>query len=421
MPFDSLRAAKFFLGVALAQILAIPVFADAILPPLGFASLGNFGVKGVNQYYVEQNANNPVIVDGTGKPFYTGVFIGSAAQGTLEAVFDFTSFTLKMGQTLSLTNGSFAQNLNLFPLVSSPLVLLSQTGMTIGGMITGNGGNGVQGALGTRTALPPLPAGLGGTGYAGGSDGGGRDYRPMGFGPSGGGGGQAGAPATGGGGGGFGGTGGNGEATAGQVAGGTGGAPVATKLIDKLQGGSGGGAGGGPGAGMFNMAISSGGGAGGAAIELSACCYIDITGTINMNGGNGGDSYLGAGGGGSGGGILIAADEVDIGNNGKLLANGGMGGGGAPTGTAGGGGGGGEVYIRTAVGGYTNNGTISVNGGAAGNGDANLAGGNNTVDTDTNFAPCPEPGSVFLLAGICAVLWISGNLPRGLSARPRST
>jgi len=403
MPSCGLRAAKIFLGLtfsffSLAQTLTIPCYAGAILSPYSFASIGTFGVNGVNQYDIGQTNNNPVITDSAGNVLYTGVFVGSFAQGTLEAVFDFTSFALGAGQTLTATS---VPN-KIDPLYSSPIVLLSYTSMTIAGTITANGSDGAVGDVGTGGNAPPAGSGAGGTGYAGGGSGGSivNGASGMGGGPSGGGIGQAVNPATGGGGGGFGGAGGNG-APSGDKAGGTGGAAVATSLADKLQGGSGGGAGGGGGGGMINPAYSSGGGAGGGGIELSACCSINITGTINVNGGAGAAGYLGAGGGGSGGGILIAANTVTIGNTGSLLAQGGGGGATGNFGTAGGGGAGGEVYIETTLGGYTNNGMISVSPGNAGIAEA-VAGTMGTINTDTNFVPCPEPG-FFLLTGLVLV------------------
>jgi hypothetical protein len=404
MPSCGLQAARFFLGAALAQIPTIPGYANAILSPTSFTSLGTFGVNGVNQYFVGETVTNgvdyPVIVDSTGQTRYTGVFIGNFFQGTQVAVFDFTSFMLNAGQTLSST--SVPNNGNLFTL-PSPVALLSLSGMTIAGTITANGGNGTQGALVKNCN----GCGLGGMAYAGGGQGGSvvNGASGVGGGPSGGGIGQAMNPATGGGGGGFGGGGGNGAAS-GDKAGGAGGAAVVAKLVDKLQGGSGGGAGGGGSANMANPAYSSGGGAGGGAIELSACCDIDITGTINVNGGSGGLGYLGAGGGGSGGGILIAADTVTIGNAGMLLANGGSGGGTGDFGTVGGGGGGGEAYIETAINGFTNDGMILLNGGPAGSPDA-IAGGNGTVDTDTNFQPCPAP---LIGRGLPVLLAVGGVL-----------
>jgi hypothetical protein len=126
----------------LAQTISIAAYANAILSPTSFASLGVFGVQGVDQYFLDAGVVNgvdrPLIVDVNGKTLYTGVFIGNFAQGTRVAVFDFTSFTLNAGQTLGF---------KMSATFSSPLALLSMTDMTIAGTLTANGGSGTQGAL----------------------------------------------------------------------------------------------------------------------------------------------------------------------------------------------------------------------------------------------------------------------------------
>jgi hypothetical protein len=85
------------------------------------------------------------------------------------------------------------------------------------------------------------------------------------------------------------------------------------------------------------------GGAGGGAIHLVGHT-VRVTGTLTVDGTDGGDCSSGdCGGGGSGGGILIEGHDVDI--AGALFARGGYGGSGGSFGVGGGGGGGGRTKV----------------------------------------------------------------------------
>jgi hypothetical protein len=130
------------------------------------------------------------------------------------------------------------------------------------------------------------------------------------------------------------------------------------------------------------------GGYGGGYIRIIAD-QVHVNGTILSNGEdgtngqaiNGGSGSGGSGAGaGSGGSIFIKANEVNIGLNGAIQADGGDGGDGASSyctgacigffhgGDGGGGGGGGRISIMTQISKYNNQGTVSVSGGTGGTG-----------------------------------------------------
>lgn len=131
---------------------------------------------------------------------------------------------------------------------------------------------------------------------------------------------------------------------------------------------------------------SATGGDGGGYLRIFADEII-VNGSIQANGGNGdsggqASSGTGAGGsgagGGSGGSVHIRANDVDVGSNGQITANGGRGGNGAngaqngvgfgmyDGGNGGGGGAGGRLVINTQAGGYSNAGLVQANSGAGG-------------------------------------------------------
>jgi hypothetical protein len=400
--------------VSLLVLLPLEL-AAAALDPRSFTSLGVFGVQNVNQYFAGQQSMNgvakPVIVDNAANVLYTGVFIGAFSLGTLQAVFDFDSFTLGANQTLDLRSVP-NNNANISALFSSPISILSLTSINITGSILGRGANGSAGGTVPMGQQPPPGIGAGGVGQTGGGDGGNGQDRKNGNGgggPSPGQGGQNANPAGGGGGGGFGGAGGDGGTGLNGGNGGMGGPAVTTLLSTKLQGGSGGGAGGGGGEGQRNPAYGSGGGAGGAGIELGACCNITISGTIDVRGGNGGPGDLGAGGGGSGGGIFLHANTVTV--SGNLRASGGDGGAVGSFGAQGGGGGAGMIVIQTNQGGFNGNGaTIELNGGTGANN-----GAMSTVTFQTVDQQCPEPASIAIVA-LAAFLGLLVLLRRGCGA-----
>lgn len=259
--------------------------------------------------------------------------------GTFEiAVFDFSSFNLPAGITITATG-------------SRPLALLSQGNMTISGIIDVSATSDV-GFNAQRIAGPG-----GGDGGPGNSSSQAYNGNPAAGAPAN----SAGQSVSGGGtGGGFGGQGGG----AAIAFGGTstnGGLPYANLAV-AIQGGSGGAT-----AGLAGFGFIAGGGGGGGGIELGATGTFTNTGQVLANGGAGKDgvlqSLVGGGGGGAGGGILIHA--TDVFQNGILSANGGKGG---NTAEGGGGGGGGAITIVHSASGTFNNtgGTQSAQGGAGG-------------------------------------------------------
>lgn len=291
-------------------------------------------------------------------------FAGSGALGSQNAgngaydvaVFTFDSFDLDAGQTVTAIG-------------SRPLVILSQTDLTVGGVIDvsangriagvgGGDGGAVVGSGSATTTLPGDPA-LGAAPLQ--TGGGGPSKQHVNF------------PANFvGGGGGFGGEGG-GNPGAGSLD--VNGGFVHGDLMTALQGGSGGGAS----KWVPSVTLAYEGGGGGGGIELGAAgdVIVESTGSVLANGGDGqfvtGVAYSGAGG--SGGGILIHALNVTV--NGTLSAEGGDATANAAS-NSGGGGGGRILIARDENGIYDLTGAaISVAGGQAG-----IAGGAATAPAD---------------------------------------
>jgi hypothetical protein len=165
----------------------------------------------------------------------------------------------------------------------------------------------------------------------------GRGYpgvsRGPGEGPGGGEGGQQ--TADGGAGGAYGGRGGDGVLDGSPASGARGGRPYGTSGGPDLEPGSAGGA---PGTSDGSSEASRGGNGGGAVALIAA--RILLTGTISVDGLDGGVSLNDAGGGGAGGGVLIRAGHLE--QSGPISASGGAG---AEADDGGGGGGGGRIKI----------------------------------------------------------------------------
>lgn len=230
---------------------------------------------------------------GTG---FDGAYHATANTTIVGGTYNFTSFTIDQGVTVSVTG-------------SNPLIIYCTGDALIGGTLTAAGGNatGITGGLGVAGggkggdgAHPSNPGPL--SGEAGSNTGGGN------FGIYWSGGGGAGYAFAGG---------------SAATSNGIGGEAYGDEAISEIVAGSGGGAGSGG-----NNCGSGGGGAGGGYIAISAnSLTISSTGHINSNGGNGasdGGNNCGGGGGGSGGSIHLAA--LTVVNDGNVTAFGGNGG-----------------------------------------------------------------------------------------------
>jgi hypothetical protein len=290
----------------------------AFLNPQAFPSLGAF------------NPATDVVID-TGSGEMTGgvsaTGVNATAGGGPVLVFTFSSFTLSPGVTVTII---------LDDTDAAGVALLSQSAMTINGIITADGGAG---------SSEQFTAGTG-TGSEGGTNAYGGD---------------------GGGGGGYGGQGGNGQQ---DIAGG---GTYNPDLTSQLSGGGNGGTGGSP-----DGQSGGTGGTGGGGIQLGALGVLTVSGTVSANGGNGTMGQLseqvscGSGGGGSGGGILIQAADVTLTSGAVLSVNGGEGGEAyvlplenPNIGGGGGGGGGGRIVIAYAFA-VVNSGSLQVSGGNSG-------------------------------------------------------
>ncbi|MGL5890846.1 MAG: hypothetical protein ACRC3B_13215, partial [Bacteroidia bacterium] len=280
-------------------------------------------------------AQNSCIQCGTGS---NGAFTASANTTLAGGTYNYTSFTIVSGVTVTVTG-------------TQPLIIRCTGAAVINGILDASGGNGTNG-------ITSSAAGVGGTGVAGGANGGNGNFSvSVGAIPAQNG---AGAGGVGTGGGGWSGGGGAGYSTVGTASGNSAGGfagPVYgnTQLMAALAGSGGGG-----GSGGFSCG-SGGGGAGGGYIEITACANLTIgaTGIIRANGGNGGSDgtgNCGGGGGGSGGAIRLGAPAVV--NNGQIRAIGGTGGAsaipGAPYFGVGGNGGNGRIRIDGALSGTGN-------------------------------------------------------------------
>lgn len=98
----------------------------AALSPFAFTSLGTFNPATPGTYTVDESGPNPVIRDPGNSVIFTGVFFNTGSN--TDAVFDFSSFSLMNGITLTYTTQQ-----------PDPVVLLSRTTMTIAGTIDFSG------------------------------------------------------------------------------------------------------------------------------------------------------------------------------------------------------------------------------------------------------------------------------------------
>jgi len=291
----------------------------------------------------------------TGGTGSDGGYLASVNTTLPGATYNFTSFTIDPGVTVTVTG-------------SQPLVIYCTGSATINGILDASGGNGSDGVTYTS-------GGPGGIAVAGGNNGGAGSFA-SGAGP------LNGVDGTGTGGGttagqGWSGGGGAGYATSGLASGGVGGfggPSYGDMNISGLETGSGGGGG----SGGYDCG-AGGGGAGGGIIIINAAVSITIsaTGIIRSNGGNGGSDgtgNCGGGGGGSGGSLWIATPSLT--HNGMLEATGGIGGASAVSGSPyyGGGATGSEGRVR-----------MDYNGAMAGSGTSNPGVGSTfTVGTIVN-------------------------------------
>jgi hypothetical protein len=231
-----------------------------------------------------------------------GIFLASNNTNLAGGTYNYSSFTINAGVTVSVTG-------------NSPLIIYCTGAVNIQGTLSASGGNGANG-------ITFSTYGVGGVGVAGGANGGDGVYigsPSPGSSGSGTGAGGGGAGWSGGGGGGYSV---NGNNSGG--AGGFGGISYGNIQISPVVAGSGGGGGSGG-----NSCGSGGGGAGGGVISIAACGSFTIgaSGSILCNGGNGGtdgNGNCGGGGGGSGGSIWLIASTLN--NMGVISAIGGLGG-----------------------------------------------------------------------------------------------
>lgn len=247
-------------------------------------------------------AQNCTIDGGSG---VDGAFVASSDMNLPGGTYNFTSFTINPGVTVSVTG-------------TSPLMVYSTGAVQIDGTLKADGGNGANGVTFTN-------GGVGGIGVAGGADGGSGSFSAS-LGPldgtdgSGtGGANNKGAGWSGGGGGGFAASG----ASSGGI-GGIGGSSYGTPDLSGFPSGSGGGGG----SGGYNCGAGGGGAGGGfIAIQTPGTIAIGVGGMISCIGGNGGTDgtgNCGGGGGGSGGAILLRVSNLI--NDGLIRATGGLGG-----------------------------------------------------------------------------------------------
>ncbi|MCZ6690259.1 MAG: hypothetical protein O7H41_11690 [Planctomycetota bacterium] len=226
------------------------------------------------------------------------------------------------GGTYEFTTFSIASTDILIATGANPVVIRATGDVTIDGTIALTGFSGADSGTG-------LLRGAGGAGSASGGNGGigGRSNGASGLpggGPGGGGGGITGASLAGGGGGGatF--------ATAGAQGadgpggnGGRPGTPYGDPYMFPLRGGSGAGGGGGV---EVLAGGGAGGGGGGGAIRISSDGNVTVNGTIEANGGAGGDSNGTAAAGGASGGSIHIQARGNLTVNGAITASGGPGG-----------------------------------------------------------------------------------------------
>ncbi len=276
----------------LVGLISAPARAGYFQPG-DFTSLGTLDLVSGN--YTIDTTGAPVLKDGSNNVLFTGI---SASQGSgfnpNVSIFTFGSINIGTGVTIRVTG-------------TNPLVLLSQSGVTLGGTIDASGFSGSDSSRFGGSGA----GGAGGPGGAAGGHGGGFPGF-TGDGPGGGPGGPGGIGGVQAAGGSYGGRG--GESALGQ----TGATYGDLNLL--LQAGSGGG---GTGASLFE-AIGAGGGGGGGAVELGALSSISfVGGNLIANGGGVGAAFAANAGGGSGGGLLIHAPTINFGPESDIAANGG--------------------------------------------------------------------------------------------------
>lgn len=278
------------------------------------------------------------------------------------------------------------------------LAMLFQGAFNLNGTIRIRGYDG-----GDATTLAGSRGTGGAGGYSGGVGSGACSGDQPGAGPGGGGDGKDAAGNTddsGGGGGGHGGAGGAGTSNRLGM-----GAPGAANgdLTQALQGGSGGGGGAGECGPLFIP--GGGGGGGGGGLEIGALTLLNVDGTVDAGGGDGGVGHR-SGGGGAGGGVRLHA--FSIGFTGLVDATGGEG----PA-NGGCGGGGRVLFVNNDAGDFANNGTVDVSPGemfCSSDGSV-LALTAPDVGTDPDAGtgplptPVPEPTSILLFAtGVLSIL-----------------
>jgi hypothetical protein len=235
-----------------------------------------------------------------------GVYQASSNTTLAGGTYNFTSFTIDAGVTVTVTG-------------TQPLIILCTGNVLLNGTLDVSGMDGTNGVTSTS-------AGAGGAGVAGGANGGAGTFSsssgPLNGNPGNG-------PGMGGAGMQWSGGGGAGYLTAGDSsgnpAGGFGGPAYGNPQISPATAGSGGAGG----SGGYNCGAGGGGGGGGYLL-ITACGTITISGTgsILSNGGDGGSDgtgNCGGGGGGSGGSILLRTNGT-LTNNGLITAHGGIGG-----------------------------------------------------------------------------------------------
>ncbi|MES2556582.1 MAG: T9SS type A sorting domain-containing protein [Bacteroidota bacterium] len=234
-----------------------------------------------------------------------GGYIASSNTTLAGGTYNFSSFTINPGVTVSVTG-------------AAPLVIYCTGAVTIDGVLAANGGNGANGVTYTN-------GGIGGIGVAGGGNGGDGSFA-SGSGPlpgldgdNTGGVGNAGGAWSGGGGAGYAAAGG----VSGNPSGGFAGPVYGTADLSGMLSGSGGGGG----SGGYDCGAGGGGAGGGLIVINGNSIVISAVGAIQCNGGNGGSDdagNCGGGGGGSGGSIWIASPSIT--NDGAISATGGTGG-----------------------------------------------------------------------------------------------
>lgn len=257
------RAARYVCVLAVIIGLgALPVWAQQ-----SFSS-GSDGSDG---------AYNPTGPSGTVIVFDPTQFHGSQVGAN---IFNFTTITIPAGVTVKLSGNT----------LNGPVFWLAQGTVDIEGVVDLSGGNGYDNSTQTFYRKPSVP---GSGGYAGGVGGFGSQLALPGSGT---GGGVAGTAVSNAGAGGYGGN----------------------QFVIPLVGGSGGGGGYN---GNNNGLFEAGGGAGGGALMIASSTQITINGTINANGGRGGQPTFRCSGGGSGGAIRLVSNTIN--GSGTLSAAGG--------------------------------------------------------------------------------------------------